>query len=186
MTRTTSFESNCKIESDPTAVTFANKAIASRYPGCRIEMVTDKARQLKGIDYIAHTPNGPINIDVKIRKGVESYWKWDGQDVLLEYKQGSAKYGWGTDPSLETDLILFLFPWGKPEQYKSSGWTKSLWLPHRFVRDYISRYKSSCGERAGYNGYAYSYCISPTITQLENAWVEMDYKLEGRLASIRD
>jgi hypothetical protein len=174
--RTTSFESNCKLENNPVAIAFAKEVISKRYPGCRIEKVEDRERQLLGIDYIVHTPNGPINIDVKIRKGCESYWGC-GQDVLIETRQGKSDVGWGTNPDLKTDFVLYLFPWGDKRRYKRAGWATSLWLPHDYIQRLCATNHGLSESRRGWNGYAYSYCISPTLQQLGKFWDSMDYRL---------
>lgn len=180
--RTTTFEANCIIENDPAAIEMAHTVIEKRYPGCTIERVLDKARQTQGIDYIAHTRRGPINIDVKIRKGCERYWG-DGhhQDVMIEYKQGSSNVGWGTNTKLKTDMVLFLFPFGSKSTYKRRSWARALWLPHEFVTNFVNKHKDDCKKRKGWNGYAYSYCIIPTIKQLQNCWKNMAYKMSPKL-----
>jgi hypothetical protein len=170
--RTTSFQRNCALENDEQAVSFAINTIKQKYPGCRIEKIEDEIRQKKGIDYIVHTTNGQINIDVKIRHNIESYWSsGDGQDLMMEFKQGSAEYGWGTDPNLETDWVLFCFPFGNDFFYKMNNWKKSVWMPHNLIQNVIiPKLKNKLPVIKGWNGYAYSYCICPKIADLRQLY----------------
>lgn len=166
--RTTSFGRNIALETDPVAVRHTMKLIRERYPDCRIETVTDMDRQLRGIDYIAHTKSGPINIDVKVRYNCERYWTSGfGQDIAIEYRQHES-VGWGCNRSLDTDFILWSFPFGDKKQYRRNGWLQGIWLPHDFVCDFVESERENCRKNRGWNGHAYSYFIIPTMGQIRD------------------
>lgn len=74
--------------------------------GCAIEEVTDKERQLKGIDVILTLPDGrKINIDEKARQKSDS--KTLGVELFNRGETVKNKIGWFLDENKVTDLYLY-------------------------------------------------------------------------------
>lgn len=74
--------------------------------GCAIEEVTDKERQLKGIDVIITTPDGrKINVDEKARQKLDS--KTLGVELFNRGETVKNKIGWFLDENKVTDWYLY-------------------------------------------------------------------------------
>jgi len=159
--RVTDFNSNCQLENSPEASLIIRRAISSQFGNkVTITKVTDKPRQLQGIDFIVVTPEGKeINIDVKVRdaKSCERFWKGT-QDCAVEWSQSEGTLGWGSNPGLSTDYVLFVWV----------GLENPTYTPYFFV-DHQVLLEVTCPEfrqgvnrpacfrdNSGFNGHTYS------------------------------
>jgi len=79
-------------------------------PIANIELVTDREKQYKGIDYIIQTnDNCIINIDTKYHRSISRLQtRTDyGVDVLsMEIRKHNGLKGWAINKNLETDYII--------------------------------------------------------------------------------
>lgn len=120
----------------------------------RIEEVTDKADQLRGIDKILYFSNGSIEtVDVKIRR---TAYTQDGQpDILLEVESNSESKRKGWLYTAECSYIAyFVEPLGRvyllPVMALRMAWTK-------YGRNWATQYKTIKAPNKFY--YTTSTCI---------------------------
>lgn len=103
-------EERLKIEME--GIPYATTIIMNDWdiPIANIELITDKKKQYKGIDYIIQTnDNCTINIDTKYHRKINRIQKRTtyGVDVLsMEIRKRNGYKGWGINKSLETDYII--------------------------------------------------------------------------------
>jgi len=184
--KVTSFERNIAIENKHKLFTqdiiewsLKNKG----YNPVTITQETSKEKQKQGIDYIAlleqnsHETKTKLNIDVKVRTGVERYWNPEdpfSQDIMVEYDQSGTGIGWANNPDYVTHYVLFVFP-----GLKNKVFEPGILLPHDFLRYItIGAVKERLlddrriGKKKGYNGYQYSYCFILNIHQILDLYKE--------------
>lgn len=148
-----SWERGVAVENDQRSIRVCKEEIQRWWGPCVVEKIEEKELQLAGIDYIAHKPDGTqIKIDVKVRARGPEFWdikdKWS-QDVMAEYQQTSSP-GWAVNEDLETDFVLWVWPWMTEKERKV--FLRS--IPYRHA-DLVRRFKAgdfdNCVEKRTYN-----------------------------------
>lgn len=83
------------------------EAIMHFFPMAKIEKVTDRGLQYKGVDYIVHLGIRKVYIDTKVHHYDSNYFVYECFDTRLNYKN----YGW-TNPNTEhlTNYIVYIVP----------------------------------------------------------------------------
>jgi hypothetical protein len=170
------YQKNLKIEANPEAMALLKVWKMRRYPGSKLITVTDRERQLKGIDFIIATEEGElINIDIKVRDAKtfpKRYWKGDPnkQDILFETKQGDSPYGWANNPDSQTDIVVHIFT-GLTDEHVAAGFQKVVTVPHHVCNLLTTGYRQVAMANKyrvtqAHNGYATTYCIAIPVNQV--------------------
>ena len=169
----TVYQKNLIIESHPEALQLLKAWVDKKYPNSRLMKVTDRDRQLKGIDYIVETADDNyINIDIKVRDAAsfpQRYWKNDpaNQDIAVEFKQGDSPYGWANDPKSETDIVVYIFL-----GLEDTNFYRVVPVPHHVCRAFTSgsalpnlqnRYRTI----QAHNGFTTTYCLTMPIVNIK-------------------
>jgi len=174
------YERNLQIESDPAAIKILKRWRDNKFPGATLEKVDDYTRQKQGIDYIVSGTyeNGEqyaYNIDIKVRQAkdfVDRYWHNDPsrQDVLFEYKQGDAPYGWANDPNSKTDYVLHIFV-GMTDGDIERGFLEAVSVPHQICELLTTGYRLGAMKNRyqvcpAHNGVATTYSVAIPVNRI--------------------
>ena len=168
----TVYQKNLILEANPEAQKLLKNWANMKYPNSRLMKVTDRDRQLKGIDYILETADGNfINIDIKVRDAASfphRYWKNDvsNQDVLFEFRQGNSPYGWANDPNIETDTVVHIFL-----GLEGTDFFEVVAIPHSICRLFTTGYRlphlqNRYRTTQAHNGFATTYCLAIPVVDI--------------------
>lgn len=170
------YEKNLKIEANPEAFALLKVWQMRKYPGSKLIPITDRERQLKGIDFIVATEEGElINIDIKVRDAKtfpKRYWRENPelQDIAVEFKQGKSPYGWANNPNSETDLVMYIWT-GLTDEHVAAGFQKVVTVPHHVCNLLTTGYRLVAMQNkyrtiAAHNGYETTYCVTIPINRV--------------------